>query len=88
MTNLTRRRFIIGSGLAAGFALAAHPTFAQVITTDTTGLTAGAIKIPTDDGDIPGYWAAPAVGSNFPIVLVVQEIFGVTSRLHWNGCFD
>lgn len=81
MTNLTRRRFIIGSGLAAGFALAAHPTFAQVITTDTTGLTAGAIKIPTDDGDIPGYWAAPAVGSNFPIVLVVQEIFGVHEHI-------
>jgi carboxymethylenebutenolidase len=81
MTNLTRRRFIIGSGLAVGFALAAHPTFAQVITTDTMGLTAGAIKIPADDGDIPGYRAMPAVGSNFPIILVVQEIFGVHEHI-------
>ena len=81
MNNLTRRRFIIGTGLTVGFATAAHPTFAQVITTDSTGLTAGAIRIPTANGEIPGYRAMPATGSSFPIVLVVQEIFGVHEHI-------
>lgn len=81
MNNLTRRRFIVGSGLAVGFAIAAHPTNAQVITTDTQGLTAGAVRIPTADGEIPGYRAMPSTGSNFPIILVVQEIFGVHEHI-------
>ena len=77
MNSLTRRRFIMGTGLAVGFAIAAHPTHAQVITTNTQGLTAGAVRIPTADGEIPGYRAMPSTGSNFPMILVVQEIFGV-----------
>jgi carboxymethylenebutenolidase len=81
MNNLTRRRFIIGTGLTVGFAAAAHPTFAQVITTDSIGLTAGAVRIPTASGEIPGYRAMPATGSSFPIVLVVQEIFGVHEHI-------
>ena len=81
MNNLTRRRFVMGTGLAVGFAIAAHPTSAQVITTNTQGLTAGAIRIPTADGEIPGYRAMPNTGSNFPIILVVQEIFGVHEHI-------
>jgi carboxymethylenebutenolidase len=77
MTNLTRRKFIAVSTLAAGFALAAHPISAETITTDSNGLIAGEVKIPVKDGSIPGYRAMPATGSNFPVVLVVQEIFGV-----------
>ena len=81
MNNLTRRRFVMGTGLAVGFAIAAHPTSAQVITTNTQGLTAGAIRIPTADGEIPGYRAMPNTGSNFPMILVVQEIFGVHEHI-------
>jgi len=77
MINLTRRKFIAVSTLAAGFALAAHPISAETITTDSNGLIAGEVKIPVKDGSIPGYRAMPATGSNFPVVLVVQEIFGV-----------
>jgi carboxymethylenebutenolidase len=77
MTNLTRRKFIAVSTLAAGFALAAHPISAETITTDSNGLIAGEVKIPVKDGSIPGYRAMPATGSNFPVILVVQEIFGV-----------
>ena len=72
MTNLTRRRFIIGSGLTVGFAIAAHPTYGQLITTDSQGLIAGAVRIPTAEGEIPGYRAMPNTGGNFPIILVVQ----------------
>jgi carboxymethylenebutenolidase len=74
---LSRRGFVLTS-LATGFAAAAGPVAAQtVIKTDTAGLDAKEIKIPTKDVEIPAYVAMPAQGSNFPVVLVVQEIFGV-----------
>ncbi len=72
---------MIISALTAGFALAVEPIFAQVITTDATGLVAGEVKIPVVDGEIPAYRAMPSSGKNFPIVLVVQEIFGVHVHL-------
>ncbi len=82
MKPLTRRQFIKVSAIAAGFALAAHPIFAQqVITTDSEGLTAGEVTIPVADGEIPAYRAMPATGQNFPIVLVIQEIFGVHEHI-------
>jgi carboxymethylenebutenolidase len=81
MADFTRRKFIIVSTLAAGFALAVHPISAQVITTDTKGLVAGEVKIPVNDGEIPAYRAMPATGENFPVVLVVQEIFGVHEHM-------
>ena len=76
----TRREFVVSS-LATGFALAVQPVSAQTITTDTKGLVAGEIKIPTKGGEIPGYRAMPATGKNFPVVLVVQEIFGVHEHI-------
>ncbi len=80
-TELSRRNFFVTS-LAAGFALAVQPISAQTaITTDTTGLIAGEVKIPTKDGDVPAYRAMPAKGKNFPVVLVVQEIFGVHEHI-------
>ncbi|TFI52462.1 dienelactone hydrolase family protein [Mastigocladus laminosus UU774] len=74
--NLNRRTFIMAS-LATGFAVATHPVTAQTIKTSPTGLVAGEVKIPVADGTIPAYRAMPASGTNFPVVLVVQEIFGV-----------
>ncbi|NER38241.1 MAG: dienelactone hydrolase family protein [Oscillatoria sp. SIO1A7] len=81
MSNLTRRKFITVTALAAGFAISAHPISAQVITTDSEGLVAGEVKIPVADGEIPAYRARPARGGNFPVVLVVQEIFGVHEHI-------
>lgn len=81
MSNLSRRQFILVTTLSAGFALAVHPISAAVITTDATGLVAGTVKIPVKDGEIPAYRAMPATGTNFPVVLVVQEIFGVHAHI-------
>jgi carboxymethylenebutenolidase len=78
--DFTRREFAVTS-LAAGFALAVQPVSAQTITTDTVGLEAGEVKIPVKDGEIPGYRAMPASGGPFPVVLVVQEIFGVHEHI-------
>ncbi|MDZ7958029.1 MAG: dienelactone hydrolase family protein [Aulosira sp. DedQUE10] len=79
--EITRRNFIATATLATGFALAVQPISAQAITTDTKGLVAGAVKIPVQDGEIPAYRAQPARGGNFPIVLVIQEIFGVHEHI-------
>jgi len=76
----TRREFVVTT-LATGFALATQPVSAQTITTDTAGLTAGEVKIPVSDGQIPAYRAMPDKGSSFPVVLVVQEIFGVHEHI-------
>ena len=47
----SRRDFVV-SGLASGFALAAQPICAQtMIVTDTQGLTAGDVRIPTKESD-------------------------------------
>jgi carboxymethylenebutenolidase len=64
-----------------GFARAVLPIAASTITTGTAGLSAGDVRIPTADGEIPGYGARPEAGDSFPVVLVVHEIFGVHEHL-------
>ena len=74
---VNRRQFLVGT-LGAGFALAVQPVAASsVISTDSIGLTAGEIGVPAAGGELPAYRAQPASGGNWPVILVVQEIFGV-----------
>jgi len=79
-TDWSRRGFVVTT-LASGFALSVRPVSAETITTDTKGLEAGEVKIPVSDGEIPAYRAMPATGGPFPVVLVVQEIFGVHEHI-------
>ena len=65
------------TSLGSGFAAAAQPVNAQAISTDAIGLTAGEVNIAVQDGYVPAYRAMPSGGKNLPVVLVVQEIFGV-----------
>ncbi len=78
--SFSRRGFVVTT-LASGFALAVQPAGAETITTDTKGLEAGEVKIPTPDGQIPAYRAMPQGNGPFPVVLVVQEIFGVHEHI-------
>jgi len=72
------RRGFLATTAAAGFSLAAGPVAAQTaVTTDAKGLVAGKIEIPTSDGKIPAFRAAPDGKKNLPTIIVVQEIFGV-----------
>ncbi len=71
----TRRTFI--TTLVTGFTLGVGPIRAEAIITDTKGLEAGEVSIPVSDGHIPGYRARPAGRKHAPVILVVQEIFGV-----------
>ncbi len=79
--GLFGRRQLIAGTLAAGFAMAVRPIAAATITTDTDGLVTGQVNIPVADGEIPAYRAMPESGSNVPVVLVVQEIFGVHEHI-------
>lgn len=63
------------------FAAAAQPVAGNVIQTDTAGLVAGDVHIPTDDGTLPGYRSAPQGTGPHPVVLVVQEIFGLHEHI-------
>src|ERR1700692_200751 len=91
----SRRGFMTASAaVAAGYSIPAGPVRADVVKTDTDGLTAGDAKIKVADGEMPGYFARPKGVSNPPVVLVAMEIFGlheyikdVTRRLAKLGAF-
>ena len=93
--DLSRRGFMTASAAAAaGYTLAAGPVRAEVITTDTKGLTAGDATVKVAGGDMPVYYARPANAANAPVILVAMEIFGlheyikdVTRRLGHLGAF-
>jgi len=67
--------------LIEGFARAVEPIRSTTIVTDTGGLVAGEIALPTRDGSVPAYRAYPEKGTGLPVVLVVQEIFGVHEHI-------
>ncbi len=71
------RRGVIMTGLISGFTLATTRVDAQAIHTEATGLEAGETAVPTNQGTLPAYFARPAGAGPFPIVLVIEEIFGV-----------
>jgi carboxymethylenebutenolidase len=81
----TRRQFVV-TALATGFAMAVQPISADTtITTDTKGLEAGEVKIPVKydgkEGEMPAYRAMPDGKGPFPVVVVVEEIFGVHEHI-------
>ncbi|MGA9658620.1 MAG: dienelactone hydrolase family protein [Asticcacaulis sp.] len=75
------RRAVAGSLFFSGYALSTLPVNAQAITTDTKGLLAKNLTIPTlkPEGDyqIPAYIAMPDKAGKHPVILVVCEIFGL-----------
>ncbi|MEY2897802.1 MAG: hypothetical protein RL669_2071, partial [Pseudomonadota bacterium] len=76
------RRGFIKTSLGAGFAAAVLPVSAQtMIKTEATGLDTGEAKIPVPGGEMPVFWAKPAGKTGLPVVLVVQEIFGVHEHI-------
>jgi carboxymethylenebutenolidase len=75
-------------------AAAAQPVVGTVIRTDSKGLVAGDVEITTAGGSMPAYRAMPERPGPHPVLLVVQEIFGlhehirdVTRRLARLGYF-
>ena len=73
---MARRGFVMTS-LISGFTMATTRVDAQAIHTDTAGLTVTETQIPTGDGALPAYMARPDGAGPFPIILVIEEVFGV-----------
>ncbi len=72
------RRDIIMTTLMTGFTLAVTRAQAEPIHTDAHGLLAGEVRIPAPPGGfIPAYRAMPEKPGTYPIILVIEEIFGV-----------
>lgn len=71
------RRCFVMSSLIVGFTLATGGPTEAAITTPGTGLRCGAVRIPTSAGNLPGYSARPDTSGLVPIILVIEEIFGV-----------
>ncbi|MBO9353627.1 dienelactone hydrolase family protein [Bordetella petrii] len=63
------------------FAPAAGTPADTAIHTDAQGLAHGDFDLPVRDGTIAAYYAAPEGKSALPVVLVVQEIFGVHEHI-------
>jgi carboxymethylenebutenolidase len=76
------RRTALRVAIGVGYAAATLPIQAQtVIKTSDEGLTAGPVKFTVNGFDVPAYAAQPANKTGVPVVLVVQEIFGVTEYI-------
>lgn len=81
MTSFSRREFLT-TALATGFAAAVRPSLSEaVITTDTRGIIADPVRIPVRGGTIAGYRAFQNVKRKLPVILVVEEIFGVHEHI-------
>ncbi len=74
--DVTRRRLVVGLG-ATGFALAAGPVSAQVITTPSEGLITTDHQVKSGADSVPVYEARPAGGGRHPVLIVIHEIFGL-----------
>jgi carboxymethylenebutenolidase len=75
-TQIDRRGALIGGVALAGYALAAQPVEAA-IQTPADGLDAGMTTFSTDGFTMNAYRAKPKGNRNLPVIVVVQEIFGV-----------
>ena len=83
--ELSRRQLIAAgavTGTIAGFAASVQPVMAQTtILTDPAGLDHGMITIESSAGPVAAYRAMPMGGKALPLVLVIQEIFGVHEHI-------
>jgi len=80
MSSVDRRDFVKGA-LIGGFAAATVPVSATTIQTSTEGLEAGEVAIPVGQDKLPAYRARPLAGRDWPLVIVIQEIFGVHEHI-------
>lgn len=76
------RRTALKAALGVGYAASVMPIMAQTaIKTPADGLTAGEVAIDVNGFKMRAYRAAPAGKTNLPVVLVVQEVFGVHEHI-------
>lgn len=74
-------RELVTALLPQGYAKMVQPIASTAVATDDKGLLAGEVKVQTMTGAVPAYRAAPDRIGKHPLVLVVQEIFGVHEHI-------
>jgi carboxymethylenebutenolidase len=74
-------RELVTALLPQGYAKMVQPIASTAIATDDKGLIAGEVKVQTMTGAVPAYRAVPDNNGKHPVVLVVQEIFGVHEHI-------
>lgn len=78
ISPLRTRRAVLKTAAGLGYALSSYPIMAQTaINTPSEGLHVGEVMLERDGFKFPVYVAHPLEGKNWPVVLVVSEIFGV-----------
>ncbi len=75
-SGLNRRAFVMTT-LMTGFTTVVARAETAPIHTSSTGLATLEMQIPVSDGHLPTYVAQPVGPGPFPIILVIEEIFGV-----------
>jgi carboxymethylenebutenolidase len=76
------RRTALKAAMGVGYAAATLPIAAQtVIKTPADGLKAGPVSFTVDGFPVPAYAAMPAGKTRLPVILVVEEVFGVTNYI-------
>jgi carboxymethylenebutenolidase len=74
----SRRTVLKTTALGVGYAATTGAAIAQTaIKTSSEGLSVGEVLIDVAGFKVPAYVARPAGKTNLPVVLVIQEIFGV-----------
>ena len=72
------RRTALKAALGVGYAAAAMPIMAQTaIKTPSDGLKTGETTYEVNGFKVPVFYAAPTGKTDLPVILVIQEIFGV-----------
>lgn len=72
------RRTALKVALGVGYAATAMPIMAQTaIKTPSDGLSTGEAIYDVEGFSVPFFYAAPEGKKNLPVILVIQEIFGV-----------
>lgn len=79
MTGMDRRSALAGTAFALGFAAACQPVAATTIRTSGDGIKERMGTLPAGPAgfELPVFIARPANKAKAPVVLVVQEIFGL-----------
>ncbi len=77
-TQMNRRSAIAGTAALAGYAALAQPVAASSISTPSDGLDVGMVSFAAHGGTaLNAYRAKPAGKRKLPVIIVVQEIFGL-----------
>ena len=74
----TALKVVLEVVLGVGYAAAVMPIMAQTaIKTSSEGLKTGQTSYEVNGFKVPAFYAAPAGKTSLPVILVVQEVFGV-----------